>query len=84
MRAGAAVSASTAGAWARIACLRTSPSRSGKQSLEADHARRGGAELAVFLEGRVRRVIGGDGVDGAVGERLAQRGDVFVARAAAG
>ena len=26
----------------------------------------------------MRRVIGGDGVDGAVGERLTQSGDVFV------
>ena len=34
-------------------------------------------ELAVLLERRVRRVIGGDGVDGAVGERLAQRVDVL-------
>ena len=29
-------------------------------------------ELDVLLQRRVRRVVGGDGVDGAVGERLAQ------------
>ena len=45
--------------------------------LEADHSRRSRRELAVLLELGVRRVIGRDAIDRAVGERRAERIDVF-------
>ena len=41
--------------------------------LEAEHAVQRRVELELLLLRRVRRVVGGDGVDGAVGEPLAQR-----------
>ena len=48
-----------------------------QRGLVADHAVRGRVPLALLGLDRVRRVVGGDDVDGAVGERGAQRGDVF-------
>ena len=44
-----------------------------QRGLEAEHAGRRALELDVLLDGRVRRVVGRDRVDRAVGERLEQR-----------
>src|SRR5690606_23394492 len=44
----------------------------GQRGLQADHAHGGGGPLAVLVLVRVRGVVGGDDVDGAVGQRLAQ------------
>ena len=61
-----------------LACTRSR--HSGERGLEANHAERGLLELHVLFHRRVGRVIGGDGVDGPVGQRLAQRRDVAVVR----
>ena len=71
------MSASTS-ARQREDALLDEPEHERHAELEADHAGRGLAELAVLLERRVRRVVGRDAVDRAVGERLAERGDVLV------
>ena len=47
------------------------------RGLEAEHAEGGAVPLAVLVLRGVRRVVGGDRVDRAVGERLAQRLDVL-------
>ena len=47
-----------------------------QRGLQAEHAERGGLPLAVLVLVRVRRVVGGDDVDGAVGQPVAQRLDV--------
>ena len=47
-----------------------------ERGLDAGHAEGGKLELAVLLVGRVRRVVSDDGVDRAVGEATAKRGDV--------
>ena len=48
----------------------------GQRGLQAGHAERGRAPLAVLVLARVRRVVGGDDVDRAVGQALADRLDV--------
>ena len=47
-----------------------------QRGLQAEHAHGGGGPLAVLVLVRVRGVVGGDDVDRAVGQRLAQRLDV--------
>jgi hypothetical protein len=47
------------------------------RGLESDHAWRCGLELAVLLEVAMRCMVGGDAVDGSIGECFAQRLAVF-------
>ena len=49
-----------------------------ERGLQAEHPEGGVDERVLLVVARVRRVVGGDRVDGAVGQRVAQRGDVLV------
>ena len=52
--------------------------RERERGLEAEHPRGRLLEHALLALGRVGRVVGGDGVDGAVGEAVPDGGDVTV------
>ena len=56
----------------------------GERGLEADRAGRGLVELGLLLLDGVRRVVGRDDVDRAVGQRGAQRITILGRRGAAG
>ena len=58
--------------------LRTSPSRSGTQSSRPIIPGAASANSHSFSSDAVGRVVGGDAVDGAVGERAPERVDVFL------
>ena len=62
----------------------SSPCASAERGLEAEHARRRLIERQLFFVCGVRRVVGGDGIDGAVGQAGTDRRDIAVGAQAVG